>query len=65
MENGKVTIDQNICVGCKHCVDSCKEVFGFDEKKNVAEVVKQPSDNCDCDIDGIINTCPVQAISRE
>lgn len=59
----KIIIDQELCIGCQHCTGECSQVFEFDDKKNVAEVIKQECKSCN--IDNIIDTCPVGAISRK
>ena len=53
-------VDQDLCIGCGHCVEVCPEVFELiDEKSNVAG-----PDNCGtCNCQEAIDTCPVQAIS--
>lgn len=59
----EITIDRELCTGCQHCVGECPEVFKFDDAKNIAKVVKQECKNCN--IDDIIDACPVGAISRK
>jgi len=53
-------VDQELCIGCGHCVEVCPLVFELiDEKSSV--VAPDKCVNCDCQ--EAIDTCPVQAIS--
>jgi len=53
-------VDQDLCIGCGHCVEVCPLVFELiDEKSNV--VGPDRCGNCNCQ--EAIDTCPVQAIS--
>jgi ferredoxin len=54
-------VDENLCIGCGHCVELCPQVFELeDEKSRVVGPEKCGSCNCQEAID----TCPVLAISR-
>lgn len=60
----KVTVDEETCIGCEVCVDTCPEVFEMvDDKacvkinevpKNVVESCREAAENC-----------PVEAIQIE
>ena len=53
-------VDQDICIGCGHCVDLCPQVFELmDNKSQVIGPDKYGTCNCQEAID----TCPVEAIS--
>jgi len=34
----RVTIDQEVCIGCEACVELCPNIFGFDKNKDIAYV---------------------------
>lgn len=58
----KLEIDENLCIGCGTCASECPECFelGDDDKSHVKK------DTCeDCDIQDIVDDCPVGAISYE
>lgn len=59
----KITIDKELCTGCRHCVAECPDVFKFNDSEGVAEVVRQECENCP--IDDVIDACPVGAIIRK
>ena len=53
-------VDQDICIGCGHCVDLCPKVFEL--KDNKSQVIGP--DKCGtCNCQEAIDTCPVDAIS--
>ncbi len=56
-----IEIDQDACMGCEACVETCPEVFemGPDGKAQV----KDPDSDADC-VDEAIDSCPAEAISR-
>jgi len=55
----KVTVDQEICIGCGACVSACPECFELNEDgKSIVT-----SDACGCDLHEVALDCPVQAIT--
>ena len=58
----KAVVDENTCVGCELCVETCPEVFVMDgglAKVKVDEVPAEAEDACRDAAQG----CPVDAIS--
>ena len=57
----KIEVDQDLCIGCGTCELMCSQCFQLEDGK--AQVVR---DNCDgdleCDIQDVIDSCPVDAI---
>ena len=60
----KVVIDQDECIGCEACVETCPAVFGFDEEEGKAFVIDDADPGEDC-VDEAIASCPAECISRE
>ena len=56
----KITVDQELCIGCGVCTSLCPEVFEL-QNNGKAEVINE--DNCDCE--DVVNNCPVGAIKTE
>ena len=58
----KITIDEDVCVGCGLCVNSCPDCFEMVDS-GVAKVKSQECSNCD--LKDAANQCPVNAIFVE
>jgi ferredoxin len=60
----KAKVDQDTCIGCALCVQTCPEVFKMEGDKAVGYVAVVPKEfegSCNEAVDG----CPVTAISIE
>lgn len=57
-----IKVDQNKCSGCGVCEALCPEVFKVEEKSSV---INQDWEECGCDIENVINSCPEVAISNK
>ncbi|HDN85597.1 MAG: ferredoxin [Candidatus Omnitrophota bacterium] len=58
----KITIDENACVGCGLCVNSCPDCFEMGEDG----IAKVKSSECpSCDLNEVASQCPVNAITVE
>lgn len=56
-----IKLDQNNCIGCGLCVNLCPECFKFNGEGKVEVKEGCLTDN----IQNIIDSCPMQAISEE
>ena len=58
----KAVVDQEACVGCGICADTCPEVYEMDESvaKVIAETVPE---NCAESCREAASACPVEAIT--
>ncbi len=57
----KVQVDQDLCIGCGTCELMCSQCFQLEDGK--AQVMSDNCENVDCDIQEVIDSCPVEAIS--
>jgi ferredoxin len=57
----KVLIDEEECIGCGTCEETCPEVFKLNEKTEKAEVINQEGASED-KINEAIESCPVECI---
>jgi len=55
----KVTVDQELCIGCGACANLCPEVFTLNDEGK-SEVLDQTGAGCDVEV--AANSCPVGAI---
>lgn len=60
----KVVIDQDECIGCEACVETCPAVFGFDKEEGKAFVIDDADSGEEC-VDEAIASCPVECIAKE
>jgi len=58
-----IEIDEELCVGCGFCVDTCPEVFGWAGFKKAMVVNPEGCKICDCK--EIAESCPEKAIKLE
>lgn len=56
-----VKVNEELCIGCGACESMCPKIFKVEDGKS--HVVSEDSEGCD--IDSIMDTCPVNAISKE
>jgi len=57
----KVTVDEETCIGCEVCVDTCPEVFEMVDDKARVKINEVPRDVVESCREAAEN-CPVEAI---
>jgi len=60
----KVTVDEDTCIGCGLCAETCPEVFELKDDKAVAKMEEVPEDLVDSCKEAA-EECPVEAIHVE
>lgn len=60
----RVTIDQEVCIGCEACVELCPNIFGFDKNKDIAYVITPEGGDQAC-IEEAVASCPASCIANE
>ncbi|MCM8797059.1 MAG: ferredoxin [Candidatus Omnitrophica bacterium] len=58
----KAIVDQDTCIGCMLCTQTCPEIFGMDGDKAKVLVDVIPKDSQEC-ANKAAEECPVAAIS--
>jgi len=60
----KIVIDQDECLGCEACVETCPNAFIMDEEKGKAAVKDGADPDEEC-VDEAIASCPAECITKE
>ena len=60
----KVTVDENLCIGCGACVNACPKSFKMNEEKHKAEAINPPGDQEE-KLREAAENCPANAITVE
>lgn len=60
----KVVVDEETCIGCGLCAETCPEVFEMDDDKATVKVEEVPEDVIESCKEAV-ETCPVEAIQME
>jgi len=55
----KITINQELCIGCGACANLCSEVF---KMKDDGKAKAVNSEKSKCDYEMVVQSCPVGAI---
>lgn len=56
-------VDQEKCIGCGTCVAMCSDCFQLNDEGK-AESSCGEDCKCGCNLDDVINACPVDAITK-
>jgi ferredoxin len=60
----KAMVDEDLCTGCGLCIDSCPNVFDWDD--DVAKVIVDPVPAGDeSGVEEAEDSCPVEAITHK
>ena len=60
----KVSVDKEGCISCGICVNTCPEVFQFDEDDK-SEVISEPTSSNENEFQTAADSCPVSVIHVE
>lgn len=60
----KVSVDREGCISCGICVNTCPEVFQFDEDDK-SEVISEPTSSNENEVQTAADSCPVSVIHVE
>ena len=58
----KITVDQNLCIGCGTCISICPKSFTLNEETHKSEPINPPQDSEE-KLNEAAESCPVSAIS--
>lgn len=58
-----IKINEDLCIGCGACESMCSKVFKIEGGKS--KVISEDCEGCGCDVEDVVDACPVNAISKE
>ena len=58
-----IKVNEDLCIGCGACESMCPKVFKIEDGKS--KVISEDSAGCGCEIEDVVDACPVSAISKE
>lgn len=61
----KVTVDQDLCIGCGACIDTCPEVFDWNDDGMAQVIVDEVPEDLEELARQALDDCPVEAIKEE
>ena len=59
-----ITIEEDDCLGCEACVETCPSVFAMDDDSGKAVVIDGANFDEDC-VEEAIASCPAECIIKE
>ncbi|MCX6806680.1 MAG: ferredoxin [Candidatus Berkelbacteria bacterium] len=60
----KISVDENLCIGCGACVNTCPQSFKMNQEKHKSEPINPPGDPEE-KIKEAKDNCPAGAIKIE
>lgn len=60
----EVKINTDECIGCEVCVETCPDVFEFDDDEGKAAVIEAADFDAECVEEAVAN-CPAECITKE
>jgi len=61
----KMEVDQDLCISCGACVDTCPEVFDWNDQEKAHATVDDIPNNLEDQAQEAMESCPTDAISED
>ncbi len=61
----RVEVDQELCISCGMCVDTCPDVFDWNEDEKACSLVEEVPPELEESAREAVDNCPTSAISEE
>ncbi|OAT85481.1 ferredoxin [Desulfotomaculum copahuensis] len=61
----RVTVDQDLCISCGSCVDTCPEVFDWNGDDKAQAIVDEVPGELEDQAHEAVENCPVNAIAEK
>lgn len=60
----RVEVDQDLCISCGTCIDTCPEVFNWDGEEKAYSIVDEVPEDLEEQAREAVESCPTDAISE-
>lgn len=60
----RVEVDQDLCISCGTCVDTCPEVFDWNNEDKAQAIVDEVPLELEDQVHEAVESCPTNAISE-
>ena len=60
----KVTVDQDLCIACGACIDTCPEVFDWNDEGLAHSIVDEVPEDKEESAKEALDSCPTEAIKE-
>ncbi|HOV79612.1 MAG TPA: ferredoxin [Bacillota bacterium] len=61
----RVEVDQELCISCGACVDTCPDVFDWNEDEKAHAVVEEVPSDLEEEVREAAENCPTSAIAAD
>jgi len=61
----RVEVDQELCISCGLCIETCPEVFDWNEEEKASRIVEEVPPELEEAAHEAVDNCPTSAITEE
>ena len=61
----RVEVDQELCISCGLCIETCPEVFDWNEEGKATSIVEEVPSEFEEPAHEAVDNCPTDAITEE
>lgn len=61
----RVEVDQELCISCGACIDTCPEVFEWNDDEKAHSIVEEVPPELEEQVHEAVENCPTSAISED
>lgn len=61
----RVEVDQELCISCGACIDTCPDVFEWNDDEKAHSVVDEVPSELEEQVHEAVESCPTSAITED
>ena len=61
----RVEVDQELCISCGACIDTCPDVFSWNEDEKARSIVEDVPPELEDQVHEAVEGCPTSAIQED